>query len=264
MKMRKCICIDFRELSYYIYFPKFGCCGAHQEVFEDNEISGILIILPAYNVAGAIGKTLADIQRVVSQDTTIVVVDDGSTDVTAKEIGEFDNVVLLQHRHNLGKGAALKTGFQYGIEREFSHAIVLDADFQHDPNQIPAFMRAMTVWNYDLVVGTRDVSLKSMPADRYLSNKLSSLLLSLIARKRIRDSQCGFRLINLEYLKKLNLLSDHYEIESELLIKFARTNARIGQIPIRTVHSNGSSHIRRGLDSLRFFQMLWKTVIHGN
>ncbi len=190
-------------------------------------------------------------------------VDDGSTDETIGKMRDFD-IVLLQHKQNLGKGAALKTGFRYGIEHNFSHAIVLDADFQHDPNQIPNFWNALRTWNYDLVVGMRNISLKTMPLDRYLSNQISSLIISIILKKRFRDSQCGFRLVNLNHLKKLRLFSDHYEIESELLIKFSRSNARIGQIPIRTINSDGTSHIRRGMDSFRFFQMLWKTVMNGN
>ena len=227
---------------------------------RNKHIPNALIILPAYNVAGIIRKTLTDILKVIPSQASVVVVDDGSTDEIQNQLNGF-NIVLLQHHRNMGKGAALKTGFRYGIAHSFSHAIVLDADSQHDPNQIPDFLDAP---GYDLVLGTRDISLKSMSLDRYLSNKISSLILSLILRRRFRDSQCGFRLINLGHLKKLSLQSDHYEMESELLIKFARSSARIRQIPVRTISSNGTSHIRRGRDSMRFLNMLWKTLIYGS
>lgn len=220
-----------------------------------------IVILPAYNVSGLLRKTLIDLSNVMTLNSNVVVVDDGSTDDTINDLDGLD-LVLLRHNMNSGKGSALKTGFSYAIDHGFSHAIVLDADYQHDPKQIPQFLETINGKKYDLVIGARELTLQSIPTDRYFSNMLSSLLLSLICNFRLKDSQCGFRLINLNMLKELELNSDHYEMESELLIKFAKSNASITQIPIKTNNANGASHIRRGLDTIRFFIMLFKTITY--
>ena len=204
-----------------------------------------------------------ELSKGITVNSNVVVIDDGSTDTTIEDLEGLD-LVLLQHKTNSGKGSALKTGFRYAIDHGFSHAIVLDSDYQHDPKQISHFLEAMKYGGYDLVIGSRELTLKSIPVDRYFSNKFSSLLLSLICKVRVTDSQCGHRLINLNLLKELDLISDHYEMESELIIKFAKSNATIAQIQITTNNSNGVSHIRRGLDTIRFFIMLLRTLTYDS
>lgn len=244
--------INFKGL---IEIPNIGERG--------REVPSFLIILPAFNVAGYLKKTLKGLKDSVPASASILVVDDGSTDETIQDI-EDSEIVLIRHSHNLGKGAALKTGFKFALAHDYDYAIVMDADYQHDPTQIPAFVERMSNGNSDLVVGRRELGPGTMKFDRYLSNQLSSLLLSLICRTRIRDSQCGFRMINLNRLKNLSLISDHYEMESELLIKFARRNASIEQIPIRINGACLNSHIRRGVDTMRFCRMLWRLAINGH
>lgn len=219
-----------------------------------------LVIIPAYNAEEKIESTLQRVLSVVKEPGKIVVVDDGSTDGTVQIVKKFDTV-LLQHSQNKGKGAALKTGFDFAIRREKQFVLTLDADTQHDPAFIPAFLQEGR-GEADIVIGRREIKIGPMPADRYASNQISSLIISLLAKVRVKDSQCGYRFIKLDLLKKIHLRTDHFETESELLLKYLLRGAEIRQVRISTIYSGESSSIRRGVDTIRFMWMILKTILH--
>src|SRR3989338_10186296 len=120
-------------------------------LFFSGLLMGCFVIIPAYNEQELIGKVIKGAKE---YSNNIIVVDDGSKDNTY-ENAKSSRVIVLKHTVNLGKGAALKTGCEYAFQNGADKVIVMDADTQHDPKEIPKFLEAME--NNDLVLGIRKV-----------------------------------------------------------------------------------------------------------
>jgi len=220
------------------------------------------IVIPAYNVEERLQDVLLKTLTTIPGER-IFVVDDGSTDSTA-DVAAFHGVSLFKHDKNRGKGEALKTGFRLILKNGLDGVITLDGDGQHDPGDIPRFISIRKERDADLVLGSRRYRIGKMPLDRICSNRLSSLIVSLISGKWIPDSQSGYRLIRSSVLKDIRLFSDHYELESELLIKAIRMGCRVSFCPITVRYGEAGSHIRRFRDTKRFCQMILKLLGNPN
>lgn len=228
-------------------------------IVKDGMLRKYLVIIPAFNAEKKIESTITGVINIIGDPKKIVVIDDCSEDRTSEITKKF-NVVLLKHSKNLGKGAALKTGFNYAIKKNTLQVLTLDADNQHDPVMIPFFFRELDLGKYDIVLGKRKINTKIMPVDRYFSNQITSLIISLFFKKRIQDSQCGYRLLNLNLLKEINLKTNNFETESEILIEYIKRGAKIKQITIPTIYSDENSSIKRTLDTFRFVKMFIKKI----
>ncbi len=219
-----------------------------------------MILIPAYQAGAHLSDVLKGVLAVFPHPQQVVVIDDGSTDWTA-DAARRAGVRVLSHKTNRGKGAALKTGFAEALRQRCDFVVLLDADGQHAPEAIPAFIRAFVEKGVDLVIGTRKISPQTMPFDRYLSNQYSSLVASVAAGRRLRDSQSGYRLIRCGLLDKLHLHTDRYETETELLIQAIRfLGASVAEVPVRVRYADEPSHIRRVGDTWRFIKVVLKTI----
>lgn len=180
---------------------------------------------------------------------------DGSQDKTLSELRKT-NAIILNHKINYGKGAALRTGFRYAIKNNYDYLILMDGDGQHDPKEIPKFLKEIKN-KYDLIIGCRRKRGSKMPNTRRFVNFSTSFLISVKARQWIKDTQSGFRAIKVKTLKNLKLKRKKYDLESELIIKMAQRKARIKCIPIKTIYSDEESAIHPFKDTLRFFRVLF-------
>lgn len=216
----------------------------------------IILLIPAYNAAGTLGELLARCHH-AAPDIPIIVVDDGSRDATAAVIRDL-HVIVLTHERNRGKGEALKTGFTYAKEHAFAAVITLDADLQHAPESIPDFISVYRTGNYDLLIGARHIALSVMPFARWLTNKLTSRIISHMIGQYITDSQSGYRLISTALWHDLEFATGGYDLESEILIKAGRRGFRIGEVPIATIYTGGKSYINPLADSWRFIKLVWR------
>ncbi len=213
----------------------------------------VCVVIPSYNVAQTIGGIVKEITA-LSFDA--VVVDDGSSDSTAGEAAQF-GAVVLRNSANLGKGASLKTGFAYCLEKGYEAVITMDGDGQHSPAEIKNFMSALALHpQADMIIGNRMRYPLDMPYIRRLTNKAMSWLLSYLCKQAIPDTQNGFRLIKSSILKDLKLKSDRFEIESEMIIAGARKGAKIISIPVCSLYKNTSSQINPILDTARFIKFI--------
>jgi glycosyltransferase involved in cell wall biosynthesis len=225
---------------------------------SNNERCGVktCIIIPAYNVEDTLTQVIKDARKYVKE---IIVVDDGSEDSTllkAKKTG----VKVLEHKKNKGKGKALRTGIEYVLKEGFGQIIFIDADGQHDANEIPKFLEAAQDSQVDIIVGSRMSDVKNMPGERLTANRLGSFLTSLLARQEVDDSQSGYRLVKSPVLRAITLTSARYDIESEMLIKAGRRGFKIKSIPIKTIYSTEISHFHKFWDTLRFIKMIFKGI----
>ena len=187
----------------------------------------------------------------------LLVIDDGSLDATAQILND-NGIPHLSHETNLGKGAAIRSGAKWAIENNFHWILTLDADQQHPPSSIPVFIERMKA--KVILIGQRS-DLKSMPLLRILSNKFTSLLLSIRTNSSLRDSQCGFRLIPLSLFKKIEFQQNGFQFESELLIKASMSGYSIEHVKIPTVYGLEKSAMRNIRDTLKFAAMYFKCYL---
>jgi glycosyltransferase involved in cell wall biosynthesis len=189
---------------------------------------------------------------------SIIVVDDGSTDSTGRIAREF-GARVIQHGVNRGKGAALRSGFEYVLQRpQWNSVITLDADLQHDPDEIPKFVARSKQGNVDIIVGNRRRAGSGMPFHRLMSNTITSMLVGARAGLVMKDSQSGFRWISRKVLSTVSIESDGFEAETEFLIKAARKSFTIDFVPIATIYGKETSHMTHWQTTRRFLQVLMK------
>jgi len=198
-------------------------------------MENIWLLIPAYNEASVIGDV---IERCKGRCGNVLVVDDGSSDGTSLE-AEQAGVVVLRHKTNKGKGEAIKTGFKWLMEKGCGAVITLDGDGQHDPAEIPAFLGSYTRHNQNgggdiIIIGKR--KREQMPRYRAIPNKIGETMISFAARKRIRDTQSGYRLYSRGVIEKVSCRSTGFEMETEILIKASRMGAHIEEIPVATIY----------------------------
>ncbi len=207
----------------------------------------ICILIPAYNARSTLGSVLKKIEPLKGD---VVVVDDGSSDET-KRLALENKAQLLEHPRNLGKGAALRTGFQYILQRDYQVVITLDADGQHDPGEIPFLLRIFQSVKPDILIASRAMEFDKMTFLRRFWNRLGVKAVSRLCHSDITDSQSGFRLIRTEVLNAVALSTSGFETELELLIKACKRGFSVLSVPINTprVDGTGSSHFRPVVDT---------------
>jgi len=218
----------------------------------------ICVVIPAYNEE----NTIADlIKRIRIQGLDVIIVDDGSSDNSCKIVKDFcPEVTLIRNPVNLGKGASLLKGFQYAIDYGYDAVITMDGDGQHDPLDIPLFIKLAQDPDNALIIGNRMHKTKKMPLLRLLTNKFMSWLISIVAKQKIPDSQCGFRFIKNKVLKAVVLNTAKFETESEILIQASRLGFKIESVPINTIYAGEKSSINPFIDTVRFIRFIFKEL----
>lgn len=215
-----------------------------------NENARICVVIPTYNNV----RTIADVIDRTKQITgDIIVVNDGCTDGTA-DILLNSGVIVVEHSGNMGKGNALKTGFLKARELGFTHAITIDSDGQHFPEDIPAFMSAIMETPESIVVGSRNLDAENMPRRNTLANRFSNFWFRFYTGLDLDDTQTGFRAYPLGKIVGLSVLTSRYEAELELLVFSAWNGIGIRTIPVRVLYlpeGERISHFRPFTDFAR-------------
>ncbi len=210
------------------------------------------VVVPGYNEAGRIG---AVVTGVLAHCPHVVVVDDGSRDGTADE-AERAGAHVIRHAANRGKGAALQSGLDYALKSGFDFAITMDADGQHDPADLPAFIKAYLNTAIPVLVGNRMDNAGGMPRVRRWVNQFMSRLISRRIRQVVPDTQNGFRLYKCELWAAIAPSCKGFAAESELLLDCGEMGVRIGSVPVRTIYGTERSKINPLRDTWRFCAML--------
>jgi glycosyltransferase involved in cell wall biosynthesis len=241
--------------TIFLRFP-FSVAGGIIVKVNDSSPNRILVVVPAYNAGRYLRELVPRIRRFVP-DSDLLLINDGSTDDTLDILKEL-HVNFISFHDNRGKGAALKAAFDYAIRNDYRSVLTIDADLQHLPEEIPGFFAAED--GRRLIIGTRRMNLKIMPLARWLTNNLTSLIISIFSKARVRDSQSGFRLIPTAVLKAMPLKTVRYDFESEMLFKAGALGCEMGEVPISTVYQTSHSYINPFRDTLRFVRQIWKRI----
>jgi glycosyltransferase involved in cell wall biosynthesis len=214
------------------------------------EAANCAVVIPCFNEAASIAALVSAVRN---QFPFVVVVDDGSTDATAR-LAQTAGAAVLRHEKNLGKGVALKTGLSFACGKNFKWAVTLDGDGQHASEDLPALLHAAEKSGATLVIGSRMADAHKMPWLRRRVNFWMSRQLSRRAGKFLPDTQSGFRLVHLPTWSSLSLTAERFEVESEMLLAFLAANQRVEFVPVRVIRSQRASHIHPLADALRWWK----------
>ncbi len=215
-----------------------------------HESAPILALIPAYNADRFVG----DVIRRARAHVPVLAVNDGSRDRTLAEAAAAGATVIDQ-QPNQGKGAALKRGFRAALDQGAAAVITLDADGQHDPDEIPRFVEKFRATGADLIIGERDYS--KMPLVRRVSNTIGRWAFSWAMGRRIRDNQSGYRLLSKRLIEAVSGSAERgYEFEMDMIVIAVKRGWRIEGVPIRTIYGEEKSNIKPLQHIVHFFRMV--------
>jgi glycosyltransferase involved in cell wall biosynthesis len=206
------------------------------------------VVVPAFEAERVVGEVVAELCRIWPDPHAVLVVDDASTDRTAAEARRA-GAMVLRHERNLGKGAALRTGFAAALARGFHVAVSVDADGQHPPREALR-LRNCCAEPDALVVGVRDLRAANAPRPNRMSNAFSNFAVSGFAWSWLRDTQCGLRRYPLAATLGLGASANGYGFESEVLIRAAAAGMPIVHVPVRVIYPPEAERITH-FDSVR-------------
>ncbi|WP_436917334.1 glycosyltransferase family 2 protein [Acinetobacter schindleri] len=212
----------------------------------------VSVVLPAKNESGAIGQTINHIQQ-LNIANEIIVVNDGSTDETQK-VAEQAGATVIRHLYSQGNGAAIKTGARHASGEVI---VFMDADGQHDPNDIPRLLKKLEE-GYDLVVGARQKGSQAS-LGRGIANGLYNNLATYMTEHKVEDLTSGFRAVRTDKFREfLYLLPNGFSYPTTSTMAFFRAGYSVTYIPIHAAKRIGKSHIKPLKDGMRFFIIIFK------
>jgi len=193
----------------------------------------LTVLIPAYNEEETIKQVIKEIPKSIEsiRDIEIIVIDDGSSDNTAK-IALDNGAFVYSLTHNQGLAKAISYGFEKCLEHQADILVILDADNQYDPKEIPLLLKPIMEHKADIVLGDRQVNkLDHMPLQKRIGNQMLSKLVSRLVGQKINDGQTGFRAFNKNALNKLQIFSG-YTYTQETLLQAKYKNLKILEVPI--------------------------------
>jgi len=227
-----------------------------------------LIIIPTYNEIENIEKLIRNIVE-IDRTLDILIVDDNSPDGTGEQIEklkeQFNNLFLIQRKGKLGLGTAYVAGFKYALENGYSIIFEMDADFSHDPKEIPNFLNAIE--SADLVIGSRyikGVNVVNWPLSRLLLSYFANRYTRIVTGLPICDSTGGYKCFRRDVLEAINLeevRSGGYSFQIEMNFKAWKKGFRLIEIPIIFIdRAVGTSKMSKGIIKEAVW-MVWKLKI---
>ncbi len=225
----------------------------------------ILVVTPTYNEAENIPKLIPAVLR-QAPNIDVLVVDDGSPDGTGQIVKDImarnPHVRIIERSGKQGLGTAYVAGFKYAIQNGYDYVFEMDADFSHNPNDIPVFLS--TIKDYDLVIGSRyidGVRVLNWPMNRLLLSYSANVYTRIITGLPVHDATGGFKCYRVEALKTIDLdqiRSNGYAFQIEMSFKVWKKGFRLVEIPIVFADRRlGSSKMSKHIVYEAVF-MLWK------
>lgn len=218
----------------------------------------IVAVIPAYNAAMTVGQVVKRSKKFVDR---VVVVDDGSVDDTAK-VAKAAGARVVRLEKNSGKASAIRRGVAEALKKKVDVLVLLDADMQHLPEEIPKVVRPVKAGKCDICIGSRFLGdHKTMPRHRRLTNRATTLATNAFTGYKLTDVQCGFRALGRRALSALDFEGDRYTIEPNMVLEAAEKGLTICEVPISTVYGDEVSYIRSGRHTIALAKMFAKRLV---
>jgi UDP-N-acetylglucosamine---dolichyl-phosphate N-acetylglucosaminyltransferase len=215
-------------------------------------VQRVVVVIPAYNEE----RTIVEVIRGLKQHgfTTLIVVDDGSSDRTGA-LAADEGVIRLRHLLNRGLGGALGTGLRAAVRLGAEVIVTFDADGQHDPNDIRRLLHPIDVGEAEVVIGSRMLDPRGMPYQRRMANWLANVLTYLLFGGWTTDSQSGLRAFSSRAATQMQLRTTGMEVSSEIIAEAVRHRLPWKEVPVQAIYtayslSKGQS-VRVGVQTLR-------------
>ena len=215
---------------------------------QQTQQTRVLAGIAAYNEARYVGSIVVQAKQYVDE---VIVIDDGSTDNTSG-VARLAGATVVRHPENRGKGAAIQTILAEARKRNPDVLVLLDADAQHDPNEIPVLIKPISE-GFDLVIGSRQAQENKTPRYRRIGKEVIFRSSRLASGTNVYDSESGFRALSPKAVNELEPKANGFAVESEMITLAADKKLRITEVPISNIYTkDGSTRhpIRHGIDVL--------------
>jgi len=225
-------------------------------------MAGVWVVMPVFDEAATLGPVVAAARA----HCPVIVVDDASTDESARAAERAGATQVLRHPRRRGKGAALRTGFGAALRQGAAAVVTLDGDGQHDPADLPRLLAAHRRAPDALVLGNRFASGRGdpIPPLRRLAIRAADRVLGPLLPVPLSDSQCGFRIYPGAFLHAVPLREERFVLETEALVRAARAGYRLVSVPVRSVYPKGRRSRFQGVtDVSRIGWYLARAWLHG-
>jgi len=210
-------------------------------------------LIPARNEEAHLAGLVRELRKTFA---TVTVVADNCDDRTAA-VAAAAGATVLERRGPGGKGAAVRHGLAR-LPEDCAFVLLLDGDGQHDPAEAARFIAAWQEGGADLIIGNRTPFRRPMPALRRLTNRFMSSVVSAVTGKKIRDSQCGFRLLSRRLFSLSDWRTECFEIETEMIFRAVAAGLTVAEVPITTRYAGAGSRISAWRDGWRW---LWFVML---
>ncbi len=200
------------------------------------ERTKIIAVIPAYNEEKYIGTVVLKTRQYAGE---VIVIDDGSTDRTG-DVARLAGATVIRHKQNKGYGASIRTLLAEAKKRDPDIVILLDADSQHNPDEIPGLIKPI-LDGYDLIIGSRIHQNSKIPYYRRLGQRVLSYLCRILSREKIADSECGFRAFSSKAIAELKLTQNGMAISAEMITAAAEKGLKIKGVPVSAIYTEDGS-----------------------
>ncbi len=217
-----------------------------------------IIAIPAFNEAQVIGSVIQKVQYIFPE-ADLLVIDDGSSDDT-QNVARRSGATVIRHRINRGLGGAIGTALAWAQRQQADALVTIDADGQHDPQDIVTALKPVLEGQADIVIGSRMMGVKyAMPIDRRVINRVANFITSIMFGVTTTDSQSGFRVFGKKAIEGIQIKTNRMEVSSEIFAEISRLHLRLSEVPIKVIYTDYSR--QKGQTNMNALAVLFRLFL---
>lgn len=220
-----------------------------------------LVAIPVFNESDVYDI----IQKVKKYSVDVLALDDGSTEDIGNGLKDIHDIYVIRHKRNLGYGKTIIDAFRFAIDNTYDYLVTIDADGQHEPEEIQQFLSRIPFRDYDILSGSRyllPVNVdQEVPHDRYRINREVTRILNDITGFRITDAFCGFKAYKVEKLKDLTLTEHGYGMPVQLWIQAWKKGLEIRELPVKLIYKDLTKRFHGNLEDAQKRLEYYKNII---